>query len=160
VSRWPTTPSGSIASAPRAQRLPAFDKQRSTSEIRSARLAKTVRCKLLKAIIDPNVAPVRAFARNERELMIPANNSHVLAFNNTSGLPSWLSDPLFRIASGGLVTANASVSDGATDYPSNLAHHCQFDSEHCSRGRQLQVLVWSFNATTRPASDQSSNQHD
>ena len=63
--------------------------------------AKTVLCKMLKAIIDPNLAPVRALARDERELMIAANNSHVLAFDNVSGLPAWLSDALCRIASGG-----------------------------------------------------------
>jgi hypothetical protein len=37
--------------------------------------AKTVLCKLLKAIIDPNVAPVRALARDERELMIAARRA-------------------------------------------------------------------------------------
>ena len=46
--------------------------------------------------IDPNVAPVRALARDERELMIAANNSHVLAFDNLSGMPPWLSDALCR----------------------------------------------------------------
>jgi hypothetical protein len=35
--------------------------------------AKTVLSRLLKALIDPNAAPVRALARDERELMIAAN---------------------------------------------------------------------------------------
>jgi hypothetical protein len=30
-------------------------------------------------LVDPNVAPVRALAREERDLVIAANNSHVLA---------------------------------------------------------------------------------
>jgi hypothetical protein len=63
--------------------------------------AKTVLCKILKALIDPNVAPVRALPREERELMIAANNSHLLAFDNLSSLPTWLSDALCRLASGG-----------------------------------------------------------
>jgi hypothetical protein len=63
--------------------------------------AKTVLSKLLKALIDPNVAPVRALSREERELMIAANNGHVLAFDNLSGLPDWLSDALCRLATGG-----------------------------------------------------------
>jgi hypothetical protein len=63
--------------------------------------AKTVLSKLLKALIDPNVAPVRALSREERELMIAANNGYVLAFDNLSGLPNWLSDALCRLASGG-----------------------------------------------------------
>jgi hypothetical protein len=63
--------------------------------------AKTVLSKLLKALIDPNVAPVRALSREERELMIAANNGYLLAFDNLSGLPNWLSDALCRLASGG-----------------------------------------------------------
>jgi hypothetical protein len=59
--------------------------------------AKTVLSKLLKALIDPNAAPVRALSREERELMIAANNGYVLAFDNLSGLPSWLSDALCRL---------------------------------------------------------------
>jgi len=63
--------------------------------------AKTVLSKLLRALIDPNVAPVRALPREERELMIAANNGHLLAFDNLSGVPPWLSDALCRLASGG-----------------------------------------------------------
>jgi len=63
--------------------------------------AKTVLSKLLKALIDPNAAPVRALSRQERELMIAANNGYLLAFDNLSGLPAWLSDALCRLATGG-----------------------------------------------------------
>jgi hypothetical protein len=63
--------------------------------------AKTVLSKLLKALIDPNAAPVRALSREERELMIAANNSYLLAFDNLSSLPHWLSDALCRLATGG-----------------------------------------------------------
>src|SRR6516164_9076794 len=63
--------------------------------------AKTVLSKLLKALVDPNTAPVRALAREERDLMIAANNGYLLAFDNLSGLPFWLSDALCRLASGG-----------------------------------------------------------
>jgi hypothetical protein len=63
--------------------------------------AKTVLSKLLRALVDPNVAAVRALPREERELMIAANNGHLLAFDNLSGLPPWLSDALCRLASGG-----------------------------------------------------------
>jgi hypothetical protein len=63
--------------------------------------AKTVLSKMLKALVDPNAAPVRALPREERDLMIAANNGHLLAFDNLSGLPAWLSDALCRLASGG-----------------------------------------------------------
>src|SRR5258706_1883753 len=62
---------------------------------------KTVLSKLLKALIDPNAAPVRALAREERDLMIAANHSYLLAFDNLSDLPSALSDAFCRVASGG-----------------------------------------------------------
>src|SRR5213595_1643319 len=63
--------------------------------------AKTVLSKMLKALVDPNTAPVRALPREERDLMIAAHNGYVLAFDNLSGLPAWLSDALCRLASGG-----------------------------------------------------------
>jgi hypothetical protein len=63
--------------------------------------AKTVLSKMLRALVDPNVAPVRALPREERDLFIAANNGHVLAFDNLSALPPWLSDALCRLASGG-----------------------------------------------------------
>jgi hypothetical protein len=62
--------------------------------------AKTVLSKLLKALIDPNVAPVRALVREERDLVIAANNSHLLAFDNLSGLSHALSDAFCRLATG------------------------------------------------------------
>ena len=66
--------------------------------------AKTVLSNLLRALIDPSVAPVRALPRDERELFIAASNGHVLAFDNLSGLPLWLSDTLCRLTSGGAIS--------------------------------------------------------
>jgi hypothetical protein len=63
--------------------------------------AKTMLTKILRALIDPNAASTRAPPREERDLMIAANNGHILAFDNLSGMPSWLSDALCRLASGG-----------------------------------------------------------
>jgi hypothetical protein len=73
--------------------------------------AKTVLSKLLKALIDPNIAPVRALSREERELMIAANNGYLLAFDNLSGLPAWLSDALCRLASGGSLAVRQLYTD-------------------------------------------------
>jgi hypothetical protein len=63
--------------------------------------AKTTLTKVLRALLDPNVAPVRALSRDERELMVSSNNGHVLAFDNLSGLSPWLSDAFCRLATGG-----------------------------------------------------------
>jgi hypothetical protein len=56
---------------------------------------------ILKALLDPNTAPLRALPREDRDLFIAASNGHVLAFDNVSGLPAWISDTLCRLATGG-----------------------------------------------------------
>src|SRR6478752_6620144 len=63
--------------------------------------AKTVLSKILRALIDPNAAPVRTAPREERDLFIAAGNGHLLAFDNLSELQAWASDALCRLASGG-----------------------------------------------------------
>src|SRR6476620_4725938 len=73
--------------------------------------AKTVLSKLLRALIDPSVAPVRTLPRDERELFIAASNGHVLAFDNLSGLPAWLSDTLCRLTSGGAFSTRRLFTD-------------------------------------------------
>ena len=83
--------------------------------------AKTVLSKLLKALIDPHAAPVRALARDERELMIAATHSHLLAFDNLSGLPAFLSDALCRLASGGSLAVRRLYTDGGRNAVSGRA---------------------------------------
>ena len=73
--------------------------------------AKTVLSKMLRALVDPSVAPVRALPREERELFIAAHNGHVLAFDNLTGLPPWLSDTLCRLTSGGAFAARQLFTD-------------------------------------------------
>src|SRR5215472_5141333 len=73
--------------------------------------AKTALSKLLRALIDPSVAPVRALPRDERELFIAASHSHVLAFDNLSGLPPWLSDTFCRLTSGAAFSTRRLFTD-------------------------------------------------
>ena len=63
--------------------------------------AKSTFSAILRALIDPSSAPLRALPREDRDLFIAARNSHVLAFDKVSGLPAWISDTLCRLASGG-----------------------------------------------------------
>ncbi|WOH47551.1 hypothetical protein [Bradyrhizobium sp. sBnM-33] len=63
--------------------------------------AKSTFFAILRALLDPNTAPLRALPREDRELFISANNGHVLAFDNVSGLPAWISDTFCRLATGG-----------------------------------------------------------
>jgi hypothetical protein len=63
--------------------------------------AKSMRTNFLRALVDPNSVPLRALPRSEHDLFIAARNSHVLAYDNASGLPDWLSDAFCRLATGG-----------------------------------------------------------
>ena len=63
--------------------------------------AKSSFATILRALVDPNTSPLRALSREDRDLFIAASNSHVLAFDNVSGLPNWTSDTLCRLATGG-----------------------------------------------------------
>jgi Toprim-like len=63
--------------------------------------AKSMRSNFLRALIDPNSVPLRAPPRSEHDVFIAARNGHVLAYDNASGLPDWLSDTLCRLATGG-----------------------------------------------------------
>ena len=56
---------------------------------------------ILRSLIDPNTAPLRALPREDRDLFIAATNGHVLTFDNVSNLPAWISDTLCRLATGG-----------------------------------------------------------
>ena len=73
--------------------------------------AKTVLSKIVRSLIDPNAAPVRAAPREERDLFIAANNGHTLAFDNLSDLSPWMSDALCRIASGGSLAVRQLYTD-------------------------------------------------
>ncbi|MCH8999527.1 MAG: hypothetical protein IID48_14870, partial [Proteobacteria bacterium] len=63
--------------------------------------AKSTFSAVLRALLDPNTAPLRALPREDRDLFIAATNGHVLTFDNVSGLPAWISDTLCRLATGG-----------------------------------------------------------
>jgi hypothetical protein len=63
--------------------------------------AKSTLSKMARSLIDPNSAPLRALPREDRDLFIAANNGYVLTFDNVSGLPTWISDTLCRLATGG-----------------------------------------------------------
>jgi hypothetical protein len=73
--------------------------------------AKSTFSAILRALLDPNTAPLRALPREDRDLFIAASNAHVLAFDNVSGLPSWISDTLCRLATGGGFAVRQLYSD-------------------------------------------------
>jgi hypothetical protein len=62
--------------------------------------AKSTTARFIRSLIDPSIAAVRTAPRDERDLVIAASNSWVVAFDNLSGVPPWLSDAFCRLATG------------------------------------------------------------
>jgi hypothetical protein len=73
--------------------------------------AKSTMVKIVRLLIDPAVAPVRTPPRNDRHLLIAASNSLVVAYDNMSCIPPWLSDALCRIATSGGLSARELYTD-------------------------------------------------
>lgn len=63
--------------------------------------AKSTVSKLLRLLVDPSIALLRTMPRDERDLAITANNNWTLNFDNLSGMPTWFSDAICRISTGG-----------------------------------------------------------
>jgi len=73
---------------------------------------KSTASAMLRAFADPNSAPLRTAPKDVRDLFIAATNSHVLAWDNLSGIPPWLSDTFCRLATGGGFAVRALYTDG------------------------------------------------
>jgi len=74
--------------------------------------AKSTFLAIMRELLDPNAAPLRALPREDRDLFIAATNGHLLAFDNVSGLAPWISDTLCRLATGGGFTTRQLYTDG------------------------------------------------
>jgi len=72
---------------------------------------KTTLARIIKLLIDANAAPVRSAPRDERDLMVAAQNSWLLCFDNLSGIPSALSDSLARLSTGAGFSTRELYSD-------------------------------------------------
>ena len=73
--------------------------------------AKSTTSRALRALIDPNAAPIRSEPREVRDLMITASNSWMVVYDNLSRLPMWLSDAICRMATGGGFATRELYSD-------------------------------------------------
>jgi len=62
--------------------------------------AKSSLVRVVRALVDPNTAALRTTPRDERDLVIAATNGWLIALDNLSHLPTWLSDALCRLATG------------------------------------------------------------
>jgi hypothetical protein len=73
--------------------------------------AKSTLCRMLRALIDPNAAPLRRPPRDDRDLMIAAGNGWVVGYDNLSGLSEWLADALCSLSTGGGLGTRELYSD-------------------------------------------------
>ena len=63
--------------------------------------AKSTAQRILRNIVDASTVPLRSAPRDEHNLYIDARSGWVIALDNMSSLPMWLSDALCRLATGG-----------------------------------------------------------
>ena len=75
--------------------------------------AKSTAARLILSLVDPARPPTRGVPRDERDVVIAARNRHVLALDNLSGLPTWLSDTLCRLSTGEGYLTRALYTDDA-----------------------------------------------
>jgi hypothetical protein len=61
---------------------------------------KSTAAEVLRKLIDPNEALLRPPPRDERDLVIAGSNGRIVALENLSSVPQWLSDALCRISTG------------------------------------------------------------
>ena len=67
--------------------------------------AKSTASEILRSLVDPYFALLAAPPRSEQDVAVTAENCRVLAYDNLSAVPAWLSDALCRVSTGaGFVT--------------------------------------------------------
>jgi hypothetical protein len=62
---------------------------------------KSTLLRFLQRLIDPRIPEQRTLPSDEDNLVTAAKGSHLLCFDNISGMPDWLSDAICRLATGG-----------------------------------------------------------
>jgi hypothetical protein len=73
--------------------------------------AKSTTARALRSLIDPSAACLRSEPRDGRDVMIAATNGWVVALDNLSSIPPWLSDCLCRLSTGGGFATRELYSD-------------------------------------------------
>lgn len=61
---------------------------------------KTFLCNICRSVVDPSEIPHVTTVKESRDIVMAAQNSHVVVMNNLSKLPDWLSDLLCSITGG------------------------------------------------------------
>lgn len=72
---------------------------------------KSTFSRLVRSIVDPNMAPIRAAPKDERDLMVAAHNAHIVCLDNLSHVSNDLSDALARLSTGGALSTRKLHTD-------------------------------------------------
>ena len=73
--------------------------------------AKSTLARILRLLIDPQSSPLLLQPKSTRDLMATAVNGWLLAYDNISAIPNWLSDSLCQLVFGGGFAARALFSN-------------------------------------------------
>jgi hypothetical protein len=75
--------------------------------------AKSTTACILAAVIDPHRAGLRIRPKDEETVMVATQNAWVVAYDNLSTMPPWLSDGLCCLSTGASYTARTKYSDAS-----------------------------------------------
>jgi hypothetical protein len=81
---------------------------------------KSISTRLLVELLDPSPMPTRTRTRTERDLVVGAENSWLLAFDNVSSIPNDLSDAFCGLSTGGGFGKRALYTDRSEQVFYNL----------------------------------------
>ena len=73
--------------------------------------AKSTLAKIVRLLVDPQACPLLVEPASTRDLMVTAVNGWLLAYDNISSIPNWLSDGLCRLVYGGGFSGRALFSN-------------------------------------------------
>lgn len=72
---------------------------------------KSTVARIIRSILDPSKSPIRSAPRDDRDLLIAANNGWFLGYDNLSSIPDWLSDAFCRLSTGAGYSCRQLYSD-------------------------------------------------
>jgi hypothetical protein len=73
--------------------------------------AKSTLAKIVRLLVDPQACPLLVEPASTRDLMVTAVNGWLLAYDNITAIPNWLSDSLCRLVYGGGYSGRALFSN-------------------------------------------------
>ena len=74
---------------------------------------KSTLSRLLRSIIDPHAAAILSPPKEDRDLFVLAQHTHIVALDNLSKVENWMSDSLCILATGGAMASRSMYTDAS-----------------------------------------------